>query len=177
MNRKLLLVVLGSKLAQNHKVGAWIWTSIIATYHIHVLISLGKSEVLSLPSIISVLQLKLREEVQAAQASFSDPSDTDAARSQNLKQQNNMFKDQPASLEFFQNTTVCRLQKPPHTSISHKSFYETSYEAIKMIYGPFLILVYWTLLSSNIKVNNFPRLTQHRCQNIQCFFTLLEIEK
>lgn len=88
-----------------------------------------------------------------------------------------MFKQQTASLGFFPSTTVCRLQKPPHTNIFHKSFYETSYEAIKMIYGPFLILVYWALLSGNMKVKYFPRLTQHRCQNIHCFFTSLEIEK
>lgn len=77
----------------------------------------------------------------AVQTAFSDPSETDAARSQNLEQQN-MYKEQTASLGFFQSTSVCGLQKPPHTSIFCKSFYETGYEAIKMICGPFLNLVY-----------------------------------
>lgn len=72
-----------------------------------------------------------------------------------LEQQNNMFKEQTASLGFFQSTTVWGLQKPPHTSIFHKSFYETSYEAIKMIHGPFLILVYWTLPSRIWRWNIF----------------------
>ncbi|RMC15375.1 hypothetical protein DUI87_07566 [Hirundo rustica rustica] len=70
-----------------------------------------KSEVLSLPSIVSVLQLKPGEEKQEVQASFSDPSDTDAGRSQNLEQQNNMSKEQTASLEFFQSTTVSTSHK------------------------------------------------------------------
>lgn len=171
VNRKLFLVVLGSKLAQNHKVGAWIWTSINATHRIHVLISLGKSGVLSLPSIIPGLHLKIREGVQAVQASLI------------------LLELMLPDHKIWNNRTTCsKSSQPawnfskaplcaPHTSIFHKSFYETSYEAIKMIYGPFLILVYWTLLSSNIKVNNFPRLTQHRCQNTHCFFTSLEIEK
>lgn len=67
---------------------------------------------------------------------------------QNLKQQNNIFKERTASLGFFKSSTVWGLQKHPHTSICRKSFYGTSHEAVKMMYGCFLIV---NILNSSIK--------------------------
>lgn len=67
---------------------------------------------------------------------------------QNLKPQNNIFKELTDRLEFFKSRTVWEWQKPLQASIFHKPFNETSHEAIKMIYGRFLIV---SILNSSIK--------------------------
>lgn len=147
MNGKLLLI-LGSKLAQSHKVE-------------QEFESLGLQPIASMFWFPYESQNATFQQYPGSYQCYSWSWETGSQsfflwsfwhwccqiNIQNWKQQNNIFKGHIASLGFFKSSTVWGLQKPPHTSIFHESFYESSYEAIKMIYSCFLIA---SILNSSV---------------------------